>query len=94
MKLLCIDAEKRKGSEHFENWIEEGKRYTLRKIGGSLTGETGYLLKEVKNPKIYIPELIGYTEPSFSAKRFVTLQDDSELEEVKEKEKEIVHELV
>lgn len=90
MKLLCIDDEKRAGSGCFEQWVEAGEKYTLRKSEGSLTGETRYLLKELKNPKVYVTELMGYFEPGFSSKRFIPLTDDLELVEENVEEEEMV----
>ena len=81
MKLLCIDASHGKGTSNFENWIVEGEIYTLRSTTGSLVNEQGVLLKEIKNPPVYIQELAGRVEPSFSRKRFVELNPDMSLVE-------------
>lgn len=91
MKLLCIDDSRGPGSEYFENWIVEGETYTLRRSEGSmLPGQQRYLLKEVKNPPIYVSAIMGKAEPGFASTRFVVLQDDGVLEEVNEKEIELV----
>ena len=77
MKLLCIDDTKGKGSEYFDQWVEVGETYTLRRAEGSFTaGNQRYLLKEIKNPPIYMTELGMKVEPGFSANRFVKLEDD------------------
>ena len=75
MKLLCVDDSRNKGSEYFENWIKEGEVYTLRRMTGSLSGEQGALLNEVRNPSVFITALQGKTEPSFSIKRFAEVDD-------------------
>jgi len=75
MKLLCIDDKPGKGTSNFETWIVEGEVYTLRATTGSLVNEQGVLLKEIKNPPVYIQELAGRVEPSFSKKRFVEVDD-------------------
>lgn len=75
MKLICVDDSRNKGSEYFENWIKEGEVYTLRRMTGSLSGEQGVLLNEVRNPSVFITALQGKTEPSFSIKRFAELND-------------------
>lgn len=69
--LKCIDATKSPASKHFSVWITEGEIYTLRRTGGSLTGEIGVYLNEIKNPPVFIPEFGGNVEPSFSRKRFI-----------------------
>lgn len=75
MKLLCIDATPGKGTSNFKNWIVEGEVYTLRSTTGSLVNEQGVLLKEIKNPPVFIHELGGRVEPSFARKRFVEVDD-------------------
>lgn len=75
MKLLCVDDSRNKGSEYFENWVTEGEVYTMRKLTGSLSGEQGVLLNEVRNPSVFITALQGKTEPSFSLKRFAEVDD-------------------
>jgi hypothetical protein len=81
MKLLCIDASHGKGTSNFENWIVEGEIYTLRSTTGSLVNEQGVLLKEIKNPPVYIQELAGRVEPSFARKRFVEVDDAMNIKE-------------
>ncbi len=81
MKLLCIDDKPGKGTSNFETWIVEGEVYTLRATTGSLVNEQGVLLKEIKNPPVYIQELAGRVEPSFSRKRFVEVSDTYEVME-------------
>lgn len=80
MKLLCIDDSKGKGSEYFDQWVEAGEIYTLRRAEGSFTaGTQRYLLKEIKNPPIYVTELGIKIEPGFIATRFVIVEDDKEM---------------
>lgn len=80
MKLLCIDDTKGKGSEYFDQWVEVGETYTLRRAEGSFTaGTQRYLLKEIKNPPIYMTELGMKIEPGFIATRFVIVEDDKEM---------------
>lgn len=81
MKLLCIDDKPGKGTSNFETWIVEGEVYTLRATTGSLINEQGVLLKEIKNPPVFIQELAGRVEPSFSRKRFVEVDDAMNLKE-------------
>lgn len=91
MKLLCIDDSRGPGSEHFENWVKEGETYTLRRAEGSMEpGIQRYLLKEIKNPPIYVSAIMSKAEPGFSSKRFIVLQEYNVLEEVKVNEKELV----
>lgn len=80
-KLLCVDATPGKGTSNFENWIVEGEVYTLRATTGSLVNEQGVLLKEIKNPPVFIKELAGRVEPSFARKRFVEVDDAMNLME-------------
>lgn len=75
MKLLCVDATRTKGTEYFENWVTEGEVYTLRAKTGSLTGVQGVLLKEIKNPSVFVTALNGHTEPSFAITRFAEVDD-------------------
>jgi hypothetical protein len=81
MKLLCIDDKPGKGTSNFVNWVVEGEVYTLRATTGSLVNEQGVLLKEIKNPSVFIQELAGRVEPSFSRKRFAELSDTYEVME-------------
>lgn len=76
-KLLCIDDSRGPGSNHFINWIEAGETYTLRRKEGSFnSNEQRILLKEVKNPPVYIQELFMKVEPGFRASRFVEIDDE------------------
>lgn len=74
-RLLCINSERTPASKHFESWIEEGSVYTLRRYTGSLVGKQGVLLNELKNPSVYIQELAGRAEPSFSRDRFAEVDE-------------------
>lgn len=80
MKLLCIDDSRNEASKHFQQWIEMGETYTLRREEGSLYQGKRYLLNEVKNLPVWIPELLTKYEPGFSAKRFIAIEDISDLE--------------
>jgi hypothetical protein len=77
-KFICINDTKDKGSKFFNVWCVEGEVYTLERTTGSLVGKTGYIFKELKNDPVYIPELGGYTTPSYAADRFIELADDKE----------------
>jgi hypothetical protein len=92
MKLLCINDKRTPASKHFENWVTEGEVYTLRRYTGSLTGKRGVLLNEIKNPSVFIQELAGRTEPSFSEDRFVEVNDSMEIvgKEVNIKEESLI----
>lgn len=91
MRLLCINASRTPASKHFEHWIEEGTVYTLRRFTGSLVGKRGVLLKEIKNPPVYIHELAGRTEPSFAEDRFVEVDEHMNvIRETKVNEKDLV----
>lgn len=82
MKLLCIDDSKGPGSSHFISWVEAGEIYTLRRREGSFnSNEQRVLLVEIKNPPVYIPELMGKLEPGFRASRFVEIEDEVMAEE-------------
>lgn len=84
MRLLCIDDSRGLGSELFVNWIEEGETYTVRRVEGSLTGEQRVLLREVKNPPIFITALQMNAEPGFAMKRFIVLDDNNSIQEHKQ----------
>ena len=91
MRLLCINSSKTPASKHFESWIEEGAVYTLRSFTGSLVGKRGVLLKEIKNPPVYIYELAGRTEPSFSEDRFVEVDENMNvIRETKVNERDLI----
>ena len=91
MRLLCINASRPPAAKHFEHWIEEGIVYTLRSFTGSLVGKRGVLLKEIKNPPVYIQELAGRTEPSFAEDRFVEVDEHMNvIRETKVNEKDLV----
>lgn len=92
MKLLCIDDSRGPGSEHFQNWVQLGETYTLRRAEGSLEpGKQRYLLKEIKNPPIFVGELGIKAEPGFASTRFVVLEEDGALAEGNKKEELIIN---
>jgi hypothetical protein len=90
-KYLCINDTKDKGSKFFNVWCVEGEVYTLERTTGSLIGKTGYIFKELKNDPVYIPELGGYTTPSYAADRFVELSDELELVNLNKEECELTN---
>lgn len=76
VRLLCVDARKGKGSEHFEHWVEEGVVYKQRRREGSLDpSKQRVLLEEIKNPPVFITELGIKAEPGFALARFVEVDD-------------------
>jgi hypothetical protein len=83
-KFVCINDNRTVGSEHFQKWCVLGEVYTLRRTGGSLTGATGLLFKELRNKPVYIHELAGYAEPSFNANRFVEISGEVSCKENEE----------
>ena len=89
-RLLCTNANRTPASKHFETWIEEGTVYTLRRFTGSLVGKQGVLLNEIKNPPVYIHELAGRAEPSFSRDRFVEVDEFMNVIENKESVKDFI----
>jgi hypothetical protein len=89
VKLMCINDSRSPSSKHFKNWIEEGKIYTLRLKEGSLHGVPRVLLKEVRNPSVYVPEFMAKVEPGFDANRFVEIDDAEALKEEFKEEEEL-----
>ncbi len=90
-QVICIDDRKNhpRIDLDFQQWVEEGERYTVRATSMDLSGNYAVLLEEIKNPKIEIKEgpMKGWFEPRFSAKRFVKIEIDKlEIEEVVEEE--------
>jgi hypothetical protein len=58
---------------------------------GSLIGEQGVLLNEVRNPSVFITALQGVTEPSFSLARFAEVDDMMNvIKEAKVKEENLI----
>jgi hypothetical protein len=75
-KVFCVDGTRKRGSEFFEQFVEEGEVYTIRtKVYDGLSGKYRLLLDEVKNPSVYVTELMGSVEPGFDSKRFVPYED-------------------
>lgn len=77
-RLLCIDDSKNAMSKYFKEWIVEGETYTVRREEGSLHGETRVLLNEVRNDRVYVPELAAKMEVGFAKSRFVELATEQE----------------
>lgn len=84
MKYVCINDTRTEGSKYFQQWCVIGEIYTLERSTGSLVGKRGLIFKELKNDPVFIPELGGYTTPSFAADRFVELT--GELDKIEENE--------
>lgn len=75
MKLKCIDDSRNEASKFFTSWVEEGVIYTLLREEGALNGEKRVLLKELRNPKVFVPELNGNFEVGFAKRRFVEVDE-------------------
>ena len=77
-KVVCIDDTIKVPIEihnkHFSKWIKKDEIYTIRAITETPMGY-GVLLKEIKNPSVYIEAYFGKAEPRFSADRFRLLDD-------------------
>lgn len=85
-QVICINAEDPNGlSKHFDQWVVKGEKYTVRHCGSPL-GMPRLLLKEVKNPAVYIPEAMGKSEPGFSIERFRLAEEVVEVACEKEEE--------
>ena len=89
---MCINASDRGSLEYFPNWVEEGETYTVRRIEDGMYGRKRVLLEEIKNPPMYVEELMGKTEPGFNMERFVPVEDSSmeETESVSEELEEAI----
>lgn len=70
-KVICVDASvNQKASEFYQEWLVEGKEYTVKRCEGSLNGVPRVLLEEVRNDSVFVAEIGGKIEPGFSSKRF------------------------
>lgn len=81
-KVVCIDDSipSSRVMGDFKYWITAGQSYTIRECKYSqLTGRYGVKLKEVKNPPIFFPELLGKTEPAYDSSRFRAIEDTKAL---------------
>lgn len=74
-KVVCIDDKRNGDSTFFQNWIESGETYTIRRSEGSIHQGPRVLLDEVVNTPVYVSQLGGKVEPGFSTKRFVSYED-------------------
>jgi hypothetical protein len=74
-KIVCIRTPRPKGKKWYERikyWPEEGEIYTVRAMGiYPKTRTPYYLLKEVRNKKIFIAD--EWMEPGFPRSCFVPL---------------------
>lgn len=75
MKVLCINDSRPPSAKHFQQWVEVGETYTVTREEGSLYQGKRYLLKELKNKPVWVPELMTKCEPGFSASRFIEITD-------------------
>ena len=90
-KVVCIDDKVKPGKESFTYvtfpyWIKEGTTYTVRALLDNDDIVPGLLLKELKNPTVFITLLNREQEPAFSLHRFKPLDEYEEEEEQEEKE--------
>lgn len=76
-RLLCIDDRKNVLSKYFKNWVVEGEVYTVRRIEGGLHGEARVLLNELRNDRVFVPELAANIEVGFAKSRFIELEDEA-----------------
>ena len=83
-RLLCIDDSKNAMSKYFKNWVVEGEVYTVRRMEGSLHGEIRVLLNEIKNDRVFVPELASSIEVGFAKSRFIELEEDFSCKENEE----------
>jgi len=92
-KVICLDSKDTHDTKKYcSQWIVEKAIYTVRRIEGSLTGETRVLLEEVRNAPVFITALQGKVEPGFAGKRFADLEQyllSNSVEEVVELEGEL-----
>lgn len=86
-KVRCIDEAIKPNmlltiSKYYQNWVQNGKMYTVREVLQNDDIVHGVLLDEIRNEPIYI-ELIGKKqEPAFGMFRFREVQDDMMMESV------------
>lgn len=73
-KVICTDASSPEAPEFYSNWITENEIYTIRERS-TLFGKNRVLLEEVRNPSVYIQDLMGKIEAGFDAKRFVDAEE-------------------
>lgn len=86
MKVICIDASKKPTKIPIEEWIEEGKVYTVASIVnmGLQPGRLGLTLKEVQLSQKSFPY------EYYDATRFLPIEGlVAELEKMEEKETEL-----
>ncbi len=88
-QVICIDDRKNhpRIDLDFQQWVEEGERYTVRATSMDLNGGIGILLEELRNIPIYSKLLGGKFEPRYNSIRFVKIETDKiEMEETVEEE--------
>jgi hypothetical protein len=89
-RVVCIDDSIKPGKlayvgYAYPNWLKEGSTYTIRAILPNDDIVPGILLKEVKNPPVYIHLLKREQEPAFGTFRFKPLEltaDEATEEEI------------
>lgn len=85
MDIICVDGnfseEARKVYRQYGVvWPEQDKMYSIREVVKTTTGETGFLLEELINPKIPILHpILGSVEyePNWNIRRFSNLHGDA-----------------
>lgn len=84
MKMICIDSSKKPSKVPTEQWIKEGKVYTVTKVVkmGLQDGKYGVLLKEVQMSADCFPY------EYYDADRFIPL--DMRVYEAQEKKEEVL----
>ena len=84
MKMICIDSSKKPSKVPIEQWIKEGKVYTVIKVVkmGLQDGKYGVLLKEVQMSANCFPY------EYYDADRFIPL--DMRVYEAQEKKEEVL----
>lgn len=89
MYVLCIDDKNKPRQIADENWVKEGEKYTVESTEKLALGGTGYILKEVKFPKYFLPA-VGWIG-SYRSVRFIVVQEGPGVEAEEEIELELAN---
>jgi len=90
-RVVCIDDSKPKDFKphHFPNWVVQDEIYHVRAILNNDDIVPGVLLREIKNPMLFIPLINELQEGAFRETRFSLLKSAQMIMETEEHSAEV-----
>ncbi len=93
-RVVCVDDSKPQDFKphHFPNWVVQDEIYHVRAILNNDDIVPGVLLRELRNPLLFIPLTNSLQEGAFRETRFTLLKSAYMISETEEQEKKVFRE--